>query len=85
MFISTLRSVGGSVMLAIPKPIIEELGLAANTRVALSVVQGRLVVEVRPKLKCTLVELLAQCDPTGPENHEDPAWQDMGPVGREVW
>ena len=37
MYISKLRNVGGSVMFAIPKPILESLGLAANTEVGVSV------------------------------------------------
>ena len=85
MPMSTLRNVGGSVMMAIPKSVLEGLELAANTKVALSVEHGRLVVEARPKPKYTLAELLAQCDPTAPESAEECEWQDMAPVGRELW
>ena len=84
MLTSTLRNVGGSVMMAIPKSLLEGLGLAANTKVALSVDQGRLIVEARPKPKYTLAELMAQCDPTAPENEDEQAWEHMKPVGREI-
>ncbi|MEI9984416.1 MAG: antitoxin [Aliidongia sp.] len=84
MLTSTLRNVGGSIMMAIPKSVLDGLGLAANTKVALSIEQGRLVVEARPKPRYTLPELLAQCDLTAPEAPDDEAWQNMEPVGREV-
>jgi len=85
MLTSTLRNVGGSVMMAIPKSLLEGLGLAANTKVGLSLDQGRLVVEARPKPKYTLAELLAQCEPVAPMSAEEQAWQEMEPVGREAW
>ena len=72
-------------MMTIPKPVHEGLGLAANTKVALSVEHGRLIVEPRPKPKYTLAELMAQCDLTAPESAEEREWQDTAPVGREVW
>lgn len=84
MLTAMLRNVGGSVMMAIPKSVLDGLGLAANTKVALSIEHGRLVVEARPKPKYTLAELLAQCDPTAPEGDHDEAWEAMEPVGREV-
>ncbi len=42
---TTLRTVGGSVMFAIPKAILENLNLAPNRQVGLSVSEGRLIVE----------------------------------------
>jgi antitoxin ChpS len=84
MLTSTLRNVGGSVMMAIPKSVLEGLGLAANTKVALSVDHGRLIVEARPKPKYTLAELLAQCDPAAPASEEEQAWESMKPTGRET-
>ena len=85
MITSTLRNVGGSVMLAVPKTLLDALGLSANTKVALSVDGGRLVVEKRPKPKYTLAELLAECDPDAPENPDEQEWQKMEPAGREAW
>lgn len=84
MLTSTLRNVGGSVMMVIPKPLLEGLGMAANTKVALSVEQGRLVVEPRPKPRYTLAELLAQCDPAAPISAEEQEWQNIEPVGQEA-
>lgn len=81
---SMLRAVGGSVMLAIPKSVLDALGLSANTKVALTIEKGRLVVEPRPKPKYTLHELLEQCDLSSPAGADEAAWQAMEPVGREI-
>jgi antitoxin ChpS len=79
MLISTLRNVGGSVMVAIPKSLLEGLGLAANEKVALRIDQGHLVIEPRPKPRYVLADLIAQCDLTS-----DDDWDQATPVGREV-
>jgi antitoxin ChpS len=84
MHLTTLRAVGGSVMFAIPKPILEGLGLQPNTQVGLSVSDGRLIVEPHPRPRYTLAELMAQCDAEAPMTDEDRAWLDAMPVGREA-
>jgi antitoxin component of MazEF toxin-antitoxin module len=58
MLFSMLRTFGGSVVLAIPKPILEGLGLSANTQVGVSVSGGRLFVEPHPRPRYTLSELV---------------------------
>lgn len=80
---STLRTVGGSVMMAIPRPLLEDLGLAPNAKVALRVEDGRLVVEPR-KPRYTLAELVAQCDPAAPRDEEARRWDEAPPMGREA-
>jgi antitoxin ChpS len=82
--LTTLRTVGGSVMFAIPKPILEGLGLSANTQVGLSVSEGRLIVEQHPRPRYTLAELMGQCDLSAPTTEESQAWLDAEPVGREI-
>jgi antitoxin ChpS len=84
MLLTTLRTVGGSVMFAIPKPILEGLGLSANTQVGLSVSEGRLIVEPHPRPRYTLAELMEQCDVSAPVTEESQAWLDAEPVGREI-
>jgi antitoxin ChpS len=84
MHIATLRTVGGSTMVAIPKALLEALGLAADTKVALRIDQGRLVIEPQPKPKYSLDELLAKCDATAPASNEDGLWEAANPVDREV-
>ena len=83
MHITTLRAVGGSTMVAIPKAILEGLDLAVDTKVGMRIERGRLVIEPRPRQRYTLDELLAQCDLTVPPTGEDLAWDASPPVGRE--
>ncbi len=72
-------------MMAIPKAMLEGLGLAANVKVSLSLDHGRLVVEPQPKPRYTLAELLAQCDPAAPEDPEERLWDNLPPVGSEIF
>lgn len=81
---ATLRTVGGSVMMAIPKPLLETLGVTANAKLDLTVEDGRLVAVPRKRPKYTLEELLAQCDPDAPITEEERMWMDLPPVGREI-
>ena len=84
MLLTTLRSVGGSVMFAIPTPILEGLGLSPNTPVGLSVSEGRLIVDPHPRPRYTLAELMEQCDLTAPVTEETREWLDDEPSGREA-
>lgn len=79
-----LRKVGGSVMLAIPKPMLEALDLAADAPVGLSIKSGRIVVEPKKRRRYTLDELLAACNPKAPRSVEDRVWQSGKPVGGEL-
>jgi antitoxin ChpS len=79
-----LRKVGGSVMLAIPKPVLEALDLAADASVGLSIELGRIVVEPMKRRRYTLDELLAGCDPKARRAPEDRAWQSGKRAGREL-
>ena len=82
MLTSTLRTVGGSVMLAIPKSVLDGLGLAANEKVELRLDEGRLVIEPRRRPKYTLDELVAQCN-SDLASDEAREWDEAQPVGRE--
>ena len=84
MHLAKLRTVGGSVMFAIPKAVLEGLGLGPDAQVGLSVSEGRLIVDPHPRPRYRLAELLAQCDSSAMHTDEDRAWLDDGPVGREA-
>ena len=83
MHLSNLRSVGGSIMMAIPKAILDMLGLEANAKVGLTVEDGKLIVEPRVKPKYTLGEIMAQCDLKAPVSREARKWDKLPPTGRE--
>lgn len=84
MLTTTLRKVGGSVMMAVPPAILEMLHLEAGATVALLVDEGRIVVEAPRKPRYTLDELLAQCDAEAPLSVEEREWLNSPPVGREL-
>ena len=79
-----LRAVGGSVMLAIPKSMLEGLSLHANQKVGVSISDGRIIVEPKVRPRYTLTELIAQCDLDEPISAEDREWLDAAAVGREA-
>ena len=79
-----LRKVGGSVMLAIPKPVLEALELGPDAAVALSVKSGRLVVDPARRKRYSLDQLLAQCRPSGKRSRQNREWVSGRAVGREL-
>jgi antitoxin ChpS len=66
MHTTHLRKVGGSVMLAVPRALLDILNLQPGAKVGIAVESGRLVVEPRQRPRYTLDELLALCDPKAP-------------------
>ena len=84
MHTTSLRKVGGSVMLAVPPAILDLLHLHPGATVGLAVDHGRLVVEPTLRPRYSLDELLAQCDASAEISEEDLAWLDSKPVGKEL-
>jgi antitoxin ChpS len=84
LYTTTLRKVGGSIMLAVPPAILDLLDLEAGATVGLAVDQGQLVVEKTRRPHYSLDELLAQCDSSAEISEEDRAWLDDKPVGSEL-
>jgi antitoxin ChpS len=81
---STLRNVGGSVMMAIPKSMLEGLGLKVNEKVRIGIEGGRLVIEPQVKPRYSLAGLLAQCDPAASASDDVGDWDQAEPVGSET-
>jgi antitoxin ChpS len=84
MHTTSLRRVGGSIMLAVPPALLDLLRLRPGAKVGLAVESGRLVVEPQKRPRYTLQELLDQCDPKAPIAKEDREWLDSKPVGGEL-
>lgn len=78
----TLRVLGGSVALTLPKKLLESVGLGAGDRVSIAVDKGRIVVEPVERPKYRLADLLAQCK--GKRFVVDREWDAAPPVGPEV-
>lgn len=81
----TLRNLGGSVVMAVPKKILGLVRLDAGCTVELSVENGRLLVDPSPKPRYTLAELLSRCRPGDlAPRRADKRWLRDGPAGREI-
>jgi antitoxin ChpS len=81
----TLRNLGGSVVMTVPKKILGLVHLDAGSKVELRVHGGRLIVEPGKRPRYTLAELLSRCRPNdlAPKQTDD-RWLRGGPVGREL-
>jgi antitoxin ChpS len=79
-----LRKVGGSVMLAIPKPMLDALDLSPDAAVGLSIKSGRLVIDPKKRRRYSLDELLALCKPSARRPRKDRDWVAGKPAGREL-
>lgn len=80
---ATLRTVGGSVVMAIPKRLLELVHLHAGAQVSIDIQHGNLIVAPLKKKPYTLAELLAQCDGARPVSDEETQWLDAPAVGLE--
>jgi antitoxin ChpS len=61
MHTTHLRKVGGSIMLAVPRAVLDVLDLRPGAKVGLALERGRLVVEPPKRPHYIMDELLAQC------------------------
>jgi antitoxin ChpS len=89
MHTTNLRKVGGSVMLAVPTAILDQLQLKVGSAVGLAVDGERLILQPQPRPRYTLEDLLAQRDFSQPVEGEDydpqdREWLDAPAVGREL-
>ena len=84
MHTTNLRKVGGSVMLAVPPAFLDQLQLRVGATVSVSVADGRLVIDPKPRPRYTLAALLAASDYSQPQPAEEREWVDAPAVGREL-
>jgi antitoxin ChpS len=84
MHSTSLRKVGGSVMLVVPPVLLSLLNLKAGATVSVDVEDGRLIVEPKPRPRYTLDELLAASDFSQSRTPEEQAWIDAPAVGGEL-
>jgi len=84
MHTAKLRRVGGSVMLAVPPAILDQLQLKAGVTLGLAVEGDRLILKPQTRPKYTLEELLARSDYSQSMSAEDREWIDSPPIGREL-
>lgn len=83
MFITRLKKVGGSIMLAVPPAVLKTLALSINSEVGMTIDNGYLIVKPQYRPRYSLEELLAQCDPHAEMSTEDREWIDAPAAGKE--
>ena len=82
MHTATLRAVGGSVSVTLPRQMLRTLGLAAGASVAVTLEDGRLVLSpARPRY--SLDQLLSGMKPG--DMPAAPSWSEARPIGKEAW
>ncbi|MGJ5816921.1 AbrB/MazE/SpoVT family DNA-binding domain-containing protein [Paludibaculum fermentans] len=84
MYTTSLRKVGGSIMLAVPPAMLDLLRLRPGVKVGIAVEGGQLVVKPHSRPHYTLDELLAQCDPRAARSKEDREWVRGKAAGGEL-
>lgn len=79
----TLRNLGGSVVMTLPKKILDLVHLRTGSQVSIDVQDGKLIIEPKPKPRYKLAELMAQCDLSQPLTVEEQEWLDAPLAGHE--
>jgi antitoxin ChpS len=80
---ATLRTSGGSIIVALPKAFLDQLGLGADATVEITLRDDKIVISRRRRGRIGLAARLAMCDPTVPMSAEEREWADAPAVGRE--
>ena len=65
-------------------PLSNSRGEPTGATVGVTIDDGRLIVEPRPRRRYTLDELLAACDAAAEPAGDDRKWLETGPVGNEL-
>ena len=82
MTTATLRAVGGSVMVSVPKQVLNHLGVTVGGGLAFHILRGKVVLE-KAGPSYSLEELLSKCDRSMAVSDEEQAWMNMPRVGLE--
>jgi len=77
MLITSLRKVGGSVMLAVPPAVLDLLDLKIGCPVSISVKQDYLVIKPVNRPYYSLDELLRQCQEPDKKTEPETVWPEV--------
>jgi antitoxin ChpS len=83
-YLARLRKVGGSVMVAIPPAVLDELKLTPDARIELSVKVGQIIIDPKRRPRYTLDQLIKEGRKAKNLKFKDKAWLSMPRVGREI-
>ncbi len=79
----TLRNLGGSVVMTLPKKILALMDLHSGSKVSIDVQEGKLIIQPQSKPRYTLAELMDQCDFSQPLSTDEQHWLNDVPIGHE--
>ena len=82
MTTATLRAVGGSVMVSVPKQVLNHLGVTVGGTLNFRVVKDKVLVE-KSGPSYSLEELLAKCDLSKVVSEDEKVWATMPNIGLE--
>lgn len=80
---ATLRQSGGSIIVSLPKAMLDQLGLKADTPVDIDLVDDKIVIARRSPGRIGLEARLAMCDFTQPISAGEREWLDAPAAGDE--
>ena len=78
-----LRAVGGSVMLAIPKPVLALVKLKEGSAVGIEIENGRIILVPAASGRVGLAARLAMCDAAARVSKDERDWLNMRSTGKE--
>ena len=84
MYLTSLKKVGKSVVMTVFTALLDLLNIGAKAKMGLVADGEQWVVNPQQRLRYTLDDLLAQCDPSAEMAEEDREWLDARPVGTEL-
>jgi antitoxin ChpS len=80
----SIQKWGNSAAVRLPAALLNQVHLTLGDKLTVDVrPEGIVLIPARPKY--SLEELVAQCDLAAPMPEDLAAWNNIKPVGREVW
>jgi antitoxin ChpS len=83
MYKGVLRKVGGSVVVALPPAILDELKIGAKSTVGIDIEGGGIVLRPQTRPRYSLADLIEACDENAAPFPDD-EWVSGPPLGREL-
>ena len=80
---AVLRKVAGSVVVALPRALLDQLQIGASSTVGISVEGDRILLKPERRPRYSLAELIDSCDESVPAS-PDEDWTSGAPAGREL-
>lgn len=84
MHTTNLRQSGGSVIVTLPKTLLDQLGLKAGMPVNIEIIEEKIVIGIRKASRAGLETRLAKCNFDQPVSESEREWLDAPAIGIEL-